>query len=112
MVFVSPRVRRDARSRAPSPTDFPAFVVARVRGNCRKSAREASRWKTQEIYNFFSGACKTDLPKFSPCFSFVERESNCRFFSAFSFVFRAQREWDSHTRTHAHTHTDRENGRW
>jgi len=104
MVFVSPRVRRDARSRAPSPTDFPAFVVARVRGNCRKSAREASRWKTQEIYNFFSGACKTDLPKFSPCFSFVERGEQLQICFCVFFRFPCS-ERVGLTRTHARTHT-------
>jgi hypothetical protein len=39
MVFVSLRVRRDALSRAPSPTDFPVFVVARVPGNCSQECQ-------------------------------------------------------------------------
>jgi hypothetical protein len=102
MVFVSLRIRREALSRAPSPTDFQAFVLARVRGNCRKSAREASRWKTQEIYNFFLEPVKLICRSFRLVFSFVEGGEQLQNFSAFYFVFRAQREWDSHARTPTH----------
>lgn len=102
MVFVSIRVRREALSRAPSPTDFQAFVLARVRGNCRKSAREASRWKTQEIYNFFLEPVKLICRSFRLVFSFVEGGEQLQNFSAFYFVIRAQREWDSHARTPTH----------
>jgi hypothetical protein len=37
----------------------------------------------------------------------VERGEQLQIFSAFSFVFRAQREWDSHARTHAHTRIEK-----
>ncbi len=63
--------------------------------------------KHKRFIIFFLEPVKLICRSFRLVFSFVERGEQLQIFSAFSFVFRVQREWDSHARTHTHTRIEK-----
>lgn len=75
-------------------------IVARVQGKRRGG-------KHKRFIIFFLEPVKLICRSFRLVFSFVERGEQLQIFSAFSFVFRAQREWGSHARTHTHTRIEK-----